>query len=182
MIRRQRFRSSSKSLKPKLPDPLGSEDRSEDARRQDALDRAFSFISRRERTQAQLVSRLERDGVEEGLVADVVGQMVADGYISDQRYAALYAEDRRNLDGWGNERIASHLREVGISPEIVAAVVDSRSHSDQVDDGVAVLSERVGKPPSDERERERALGVLARRGYSLEVAYEAVRKFERAEQ
>ena len=32
---------------------------------------------------------------------------------------------------------------------------------------------------SSERERERALGLLVRRGYALELAYEAVRAAER---
>ena len=31
-----------------------------------------------------------------------------------------------------------------------------------------------------DRERERALGLLVRKGYELELAYEAVRAFERA--
>ncbi len=34
-------------------------------------------------------------------------------------------------------------------------------------------------PPADQRERERALGLLVRRGYELELAYDAVRAFER---
>ena len=34
-------------------------------------------------------------------------------------------------------------------------------------------------PPADERGRERALGLLVRRGYALELAYDAVRAFER---
>jgi len=34
--------------------------------------------------------------------------------------------------------------------------------------------------PSNERERERALGMLVRKGYDLELAYDAVRAYERA--
>jgi regulatory protein len=105
--------------------------------------------------------------------------MVSDGYLSDQRYAALYAEDRRAIDGWGNERIITNLREAGIPAEIIEAVVGSRGHTDQVGDAIRVLDQRIGAKPQDERERERALGMLARRGYSLEIAYDAVRAFER---
>ena len=36
-----------------------------------------------------------------------------------------------------------------------------------------------GRPPDSDRERDRALGLLARRGYELELAYDAVRAFER---
>ena len=146
---------------------------------QDALERAFKFIAKRERTVAQVSARLERDGIEQPVIAEVVAQMVADGYLSDQRFAALYAEDRRAIDGWGNERIITNLREAGVSAEIIESVVGSRGHSDQVEDAIRVLDQRVGARPSDQRERERALGMLARRGYSLEIAYDAVRAFER---
>ena len=150
-----------------------------DDRVQDALERAFKFIAKRERTVAQVRARLERDGVDEAAIAAALAQMVSDGYLSDQRYAALYAEDRRAIDGWGNERIITNLREAGIPAEIIEAVVGSRGHTDQVGDAIRVLDQRIGTKPQDGRERERALGMLARRGYSLEIAYDAVRAFER---
>ena len=146
---------------------------------QEALERAFRFIAKRERTVSQVSARLERDGISQKVISEVVAQMVSDGYLSDQRFAALYAEDRRAIDGWGNERIITNLREAGISAEIIESVVGSRDHADQVGDAIRVLDQRVGAKPSDERERERALGMLARRGYSLEIAYDAVRAFER---
>lgn len=147
---------------------------------QEALERAFRFIAKRERTVAQVSARLERDGISQRIITEVVAQMVSDGYLSDQRFAALYAEDRRVIDGWGNERIITNLREAGISSEIIESVVGSRDHADQVGDAIRVLDQRIGVKPSDERERERALGILARRGYSLEIAYDAVRQFERS--
>ena len=147
---------------------------------QEALERAFRFIAKRERAVAQVSARLERDGISQPIITEVVAQLVSDGYLSDQRFAALYAEDRRVIDGWGNERIITNLREAGISSEIIESVVGSRDHADQVGDAIRVLDQRIGVKPSDERERERALGMLARRGYSLEIAYDAVRAFERS--
>ncbi len=147
---------------------------------QEALERAFRFIAKRERTVAQVSARLERDGISQRIITEVVAQMVSDGYLNDQRFAALYAEDRRVIDGWGNERIITNLREAGISSEIIESVVGSRDHADQVGDAIRVLDQRIGVKPSDERGRERALGMLARRGYSLEIAYDAVRAFERS--
>ncbi len=146
---------------------------------QEALERAFRFIAKRERTITQVSARLERDGIEQPVIASVIKQMVADGYLSDHRFAALYAEDRRAIDGWGNERITTNLREAGIAAEIIDVVLGSRGHGDQVKDAIRVLDQRIGLKPSDDRERERALGMLVRRGYNLEIAHDAVRAFER---
>ena len=173
-------KQQSKSLRPKPPEQLADTPLDHDQRVQEALERAFRFIAKRERTVAQVAARLERDGIPTEVISEVLALMVADGYLSDQRFAALYAEDRRLIDGWGNERIITNLREAGISAEIIESVVGSRDHADQVDDAIRVLDQRIGVKPSDERERDRALGMLARRGYSLEIAYDAVRAFERS--
>ena len=169
-----------KRPRPKRPEQLADAPFEHEQRVQDALERAFRFIAKRERTVSQVSARLERDGIEPAVIAEAVGQMVTDGYINDTRFAALYAEDRRAIDGWGNERIVTNLREAGVSTEIIEAIVGSRGHDDQVGDAIRVLDQRVGAKPSDARERERALGILARRGYSLEIAYDAVRAYERS--
>ena len=42
-----------------------------------------------------------------------------------------------------------------------------------------MLRRRFAQPPAHDRERDRALGLLVRKGYELELAYDAVRAFER---
>lgn len=101
-----------------------------------------------------------------------------DGYLDDATYARRFAEDRRALDGWGSERIERDLLARGIAPEVIAAACGGRSHEDELDAALAVLRRRIGRAPADERGRQRALSVLVRRGYELDLAYDAVRRFE----
>ena len=63
--------------------------------------------------------------------------------------------------------------------EIVEAHAGARDAAAELSDALQVLSARLRTPPADERGRERALGLLVRRGYPLELAYDAVRAFER---
>jgi regulatory protein len=44
---------------------------------------------------------------------------------------------------------------------------------------VALLRRRCRDIPATDRERERALGLLVRKGYDLELAYDAVRALAR---
>jgi hypothetical protein len=44
---------------------------------------------------------------------------------------------------------------------------------------LAVLHKRLSSAPRDRRERERALGVLLRKGYDPEIALEALARFAR---
>ena len=124
------------------------------ARLQRALDLAFRYLSRRERTVAELQEQ---------------------GYLDDAGYAQRFAEDRRELDGWGAERIARRLAAVGVGSEEIAVACSARDREGELEAAVEILRRRFRGPPEDDRERERALGMLVRRGYDLELAYDAVR-------
>ncbi len=141
---------------------------------------AFAHLNKRDRTVREVGRHLEAKGVDEESAAAAVAELVDQRYLDDERYARLFAQDRRKLDGWGVERIEKRLREVGIDRDVVARVLacDDAAH-DELSAAITVLERRLGAPPADERERNRALGLLVRRGYELETAYDAVRAFER---
>ena len=149
-------------------------------RLQHALGVAYAYLNRRDRTGREVERRLVEKGVDEATVADALAELIEQRYVDDERYARLFADDRRTLDGWGTERIGRRLREVGVPDGVIAALLDERAGEDELSAAVAVLQQRLATPPGDERERTRALGLLVRRGYELEVAYDAVRAFERA--
>lgn len=150
-----------------------------DSRLQHALDLAYRHLGRRDRTALELRRHLERADVERDTIAAALADLERQGYIDDARFARRFAEDRRNLDGWGNERIERRLLAVGVPAELVGAELASQGREAELDGALGVLRGRLASPPADQRERERALGLLVRRGYELELAYDAVRAFER---
>ena len=150
------------------------------AQLQEALDLSFSYLGHRDRTVAEVRRHLERKRVEPAAIDGALAELGRLGYLDDSRYAQRFAEDRRRLDAWGAERIERRLVALGVPPEIAAAAVGSGGgEHDELSAAVELLRRRIGRPPETDRDRERALGLLARRGYELELAYDAVRAFER---
>jgi regulatory protein len=98
------------------------------------------------------------------------------GAVDDERYARSFVHDRRELDGWGSERIRERLEAVGVERELIAAALGETGGRSELDAAVALLRRRMPAPPTDDRERARALGLLVRKGYESELAYEAVRR------
>ena len=82
---------------------------------------ALTYLGRRERTVAEMRQRLERAGADEAAVEQVVGELREQSLLDDQRYATLFVQDKRNLEGWGRERIGRTLAERGIERELIAA-------------------------------------------------------------
>jgi regulatory protein len=149
-------------------DPLG-----------DALALAYRSLGRRDRTVSEVRSYLLNHGCEEAVADEAVAELREQGYLDDERYARRFAEDRRTLDGWGGERIARRLDDAGVPAPVIEATLADRDSDDELAAALGVLRGKLVVPPADDRARERALGLLVRRGYELELAYDAVRAFER---
>jgi regulatory protein len=145
--------------------------------RERALQLAYRAVGQRERTVAELRTLLERKRVEPESIAAAVAELRQAGLVDDARYARRFAEDKRELESWGAERIARELKRRGIAPDLIEAVVADRSREAELDTALLLLQRRV-PPPADDRERDRAWRLLIRRGYEAELAYEAVRRHE----
>jgi regulatory protein len=146
---------------------------------QDALDLAYRHLAHRDRTVVEIVRHLRARGVGDPVIGEAVATLERQGYLDDARYARRFAEDRRRLDCWGAERIERRLLELGVEPDLVAAALGERGAREELEAAVGLLRRRFPAPPADDRERNRALGLLVRRGYELELAHDAIRAYAR---
>ena len=145
---------------------------------QRALGDAYRHLAMRDRTVAEIEACLARRGHEPDVAAQAVAELRRQRYLDDARFARRFAEDRRNLDGWGSDRIRSRLAQLGVARELIDTATVS-APDEELDAAIDVLRRRLVRPPGDERERQRALGLLVRRGFELELAYDAIRRVER---
>jgi regulatory protein len=146
--------------------------------REDAYELALRALSYKERTESELRGWLAERGAEEAEIDEVLALLTEAGAVDDASFARRYAEDKRELAGWGPDRIRTALEGRGVAAEHVDAALATDDQDRQLERAVELLSDR-GMSCSSERERERALGLLVRRGYALQLAYEAVRAAEK---
>jgi regulatory protein len=150
-----------------------------EARLQQALDLAYRYLGRRDRTVLEVRRHLEGKRVEPSAIDAALRDLSDTGYLDDARYAMRFAEDRRELDDWGADRIARRLQAAGVGEQEVAAALSARETGSERDAALALLRRRLRVAPQSDRERERALALLVRKGYDLDLAYDVVRAFER---
>ena len=153
-----------------------SQDR--DTERQRAIELGYRAVGYRDRTVAELRTFLERKRVEPSAIEEAVEELTAAGFLDDARYACRFAEDKRELDRWGSERIARDLHRRGIAPDLIERAVTQQSSDAELGTALLMLQQRL-PPPTDDLERDRAWRLLVRRGYHPETAYEAIRRHER---
>ncbi|MEA2495682.1 MAG: regulatory protein, partial [Thermoleophilaceae bacterium] len=143
------------------------------------LSLACRYLGNCGRSIGQVRRYLERKDATQAAIDAVVAELQAHGYLDDARFARDYVEARRRLDSWGTERLERRLRTIAVAEEHIATALATRSVDEELDAAVALLRRRLRTRLEDDGARQRALGLLRRRGYPEELAAEAVRAFER---
>jgi regulatory protein len=153
---------------------------------QRALELAYRYLNRRDRTVHEVRARLEAKGIEAAVVDEAVALLAEQGVLDDDRFARLFVQDKRELERWGAERIRRGLLARGIDRELIAEALlhpeetgDGDPPETELDRALGLLRGRFSTPPRDRRERDRALGVLIRKGYDPELALDALAAYGR---
>ncbi|MDA0165089.1 RecX family transcriptional regulator [Solirubrobacter ginsenosidimutans] len=150
-------------------------DGGDEIERQKAFDVAWRFLAHRDRTEAEVRQNFVKKRVAPAFVEEVVAALLEGGYVDDATFARRFAEDRRNLDAWGSDRIERRLLELGVDRALIAEAVGVGEH-DELAAASELLRRRFPAPPETPRDRDRALAFLVRKGYDLELAYDALRR------
>jgi regulatory protein len=156
--------------------PLTAEERL-----QHALTVAYRHLSKRDRTVSEVRAHLEKREIDETSIAGALKELTDFGYVDDERYATRFVEDKRRLEGWGHLRIEQGLRKTGIPREVAdRALAEDPLRGDEDELAVEALEQRLGgRALEDDRARQKALRLLATKGYALDTSYAAVRAYER---
>lgn len=165
---------------------------SEQERLQKALDLAYAYINSRDRTVSEVQQRLQRRGVSDELTERALQTLADQGFLDDARFAQLFVADKRTLEQWGSERIRRGLLSRGIDRHLAeeALAVEPAPEAEaegvggslsELDRALALLRRRFPHPPEDRRDRNRALGMLMRKGYESELALDALAAYARGD-
>jgi regulatory protein len=143
-------------------------------RKQSALELAYRYLNRRERTKHEVRRHLVRQNLDEQAISGAIETLEEQGYLDDARFVRLFAADKRELHQWGTERIARALRARGISFELTSELLGREPRELELRRACELLVQRFPAPPRTRRERDRALGLMLRKGYGCELALDAL--------
>lgn len=135
---------------------------------QRAKQQAYRLLTYRSQTSSELSERLQQRGYTTTIVAEVLRQLAADGYIDDRRVALDWARYRLQAKPLGRRRLAWELQRRGIPSELLEEVL--REVYSEVDE--AMLAEQAARKrlgskelPLSPRERQRFTRYLMSLGF-----------------
>ena len=129
-------------------------------------DIALGLLARREHTCLELRHKLQQRGFSREQIAPVLDALIADDYLSDQRFAEVYAASRADK-GYGPLRIERELRERGLERDLIQPVLQELA-ADWPSRLARLQQKRFGDLPADYSEQTRQMRFLRQRGYPLD--------------
>ncbi len=133
--------------------------------------RALRLLSAREQSRAELERKLQPFEEEPGTLAQVLDELHAKGFISEQR--VLDSVLHRRSAKLGTQRIRQELQSKGLAPEAVLQAVE-QLRATEVERAREVWRKKFGAPPVDAAERAKQMRFLASRGFGGEVIRKVV--------
>ncbi|MBQ8555123.1 MAG: regulatory protein RecX [Clostridia bacterium] len=141
-----------------------------------ALDRAVAFLAARARSKREVEQRLLQAGYRPCTVEMVVYKLEREHILDDADFARQWVESRSSHK-LGRSRIAMELRRKGIASDEAEEALSAIEDDDQLKGAVALAQKAAAriKPGEDPRKAaNRIAGMLARRGYSWDIAKAAI--------
>ena len=126
--------------------------------------RAVDLLSRREYSRRELIDKLRPHAESAEELEQVLSQLAERTWQSDQRFAEQFT--RSKADKYGSRRLRMHLREKGVSDELIDQAL---AEQDDLAVARAVWQRKFGTPPLTPQDKARQFRFLAARGFPQEI-------------
>lgn len=150
---------------------------SEPSREEQARALCLRLLTGRSRTRAELSGQLAKRGYPDDVSAAVLDRLATVGLVDDRDFAEQWVQSRRARAGKSRRALAAELRTKGVDSEVIStalAGIDAGAERDRAEQLVQAKLRRETLSGDDARITRRLVGMLARRGYSQNLACEVV--------
>jgi regulatory protein len=150
---------------------------SEPSREEQARALCLRLLTARARTRAELLAQLAKRGYPGDVCAQVLDRLAAVGLVDDTDFAQQWVRSRRANAGKSRRALAAELHTKGVDREVITAAlsgIDAGDERARAEELVRTKLRRETLSGDDVRITRRLVGMLARRGYSQNLACEVV--------
>ena len=151
---------------------------SEPSREEQARALCLRLLTARSRTRAELSGQLAKRGYPNDVRDRVLDRLAAVGLVDDIDFAEQWVRSRRANAGKSKRALAAELHTKGVDNDVISTVlggIDAGSERDRAEQLVRARLRRENLDDDQTRVARRLVGMLGRRGYDPNMAYEVVR-------
>ncbi|HEY0978927.1 MAG TPA: regulatory protein RecX [Flavobacteriales bacterium] len=140
------------------------------------LAKARNYCARQERAQQEVRDKLFAWEVPYTDIEPIIGQLIAEGFLNEARFAEHFAVSKARQKGWGATKIEAALKQKQVSAPCIRAAlkaIDQEEQEAQLKKLVAKRWEKE-KDPKIFLKRQKVMAYFLRRGFSVEQIVKAL--------
>jgi regulatory protein len=177
---------------------------------QHVYESAIRFLSYRPRSEREVEMRLRKKTYSPEQIATVLDRLRKRGYLDDLEFARFWVSNRQSFSPRGPRLLRSELRQKGVSPDVVDAVLEEQSEAQaeavqEAEEVAAAWGQTASDEPTPgtdlanaltlarkkwrtygtldpQTARRRLTGFLMRRGYNYDIAGSVLRRLLRPDE
>ncbi|HET9922037.1 MAG TPA: RecX family transcriptional regulator [Ktedonobacteraceae bacterium] len=144
---------------------------------QQAVDRAYNYLSYRPRSREEVRRYLRRKETPPGIIDEALARLDHLDLVDDRAFASFWVENREQFSPRGARALKNELRMKGVNRDVVDEMVDAEKDEERaLEAGRKKALSQVRIPGMDYATFRTRLGsFLQRRGFGYEIATRTVR-------
>lgn len=151
---------------------------------QKALERLQFQCARQEKCTHDLVQKLKQWGFAQLEIHEIVGKLISDGYVDDNRFARLYVREKSRINKWGPLKLRAMLASKGIKKEIIDKAINELGDAENPNILFDLLNKKMPHVKAKNRFdlRNKLVRFGASRGFPLDEVIDTVNRLLGAEE
>ncbi len=150
-----------------------------------ALNKAAAYCSKAERAPRDVADKLRDWDVDEESVDKVLDWLTKENFLSEERFAHAFVNDKYHFERWGRIKIGYALRQKGIAGSLVQNtlddVIDAESYLQTAVDLLRAKLRGASGKTLDAKARAAVYRFAAQRGFEADICRKALQELQIAD-
>jgi regulatory protein len=134
---------------------------------------ALNYLSRRSHSKKEIKTKLNQKKFNPKFIEQTLNYLENNGFLNDNSFARLFAEEKVKTKKWGKNKIKSELIKKGISSEIITDVIDKNFDNEvEIERGIELAQKKFNKLLNHEEDQKKIrssiYSFLISRGYDYD--------------
>lgn len=144
-----------------------------------AKSRTINYISGKLKTKYEVRLKLKEKDFTEDIIDEVIDILEKEEYLNDRLYCEVFIEDKKQLNGYGKNKIKSLLIQKGISKSVFEDFLDEFEYEEEFDNALKMGIKKLNLLSNEEdifKKKQKLINYLAYRGFSFDVINDVLRE------
>lgn len=144
----------------------------------EARKKIYHYCAYQERCHSEVKNKLYSLGVSSDEVDEIMTHLIAEGYLSEERFAIAFAGGKFRLKGWGKIKIIQALESKGLTQNCINAGLKEINDDDYLNAIESLLMKKTSQlsEPNLFIKRDRLANYLIQKGFEPELVWPIVKE------